>query len=120
MARYDKDFLGNEINIGDPVIFEAPKYRDFVVGTVISKAEKTCQIEYINTWNYPSDGKKMVFRQYYCQLIKRNDAALKAEVVRRIVGEILSRHTPDVDGFFMIHRDELMELTKRYMEKENE
>lgn len=64
----DRDFLGNQINIGDKVIFEAPRYRDFVIGTVISKAEKTCQIEYINDWNYAS--KKLVVRQFYGQIIK--------------------------------------------------
>lgn len=67
---YDEDFLGNKINIGDKVIFEAPKYRDFVIGTVITKASKSCQIEYINDWNYSKPGKKEVVRQYYGQTIK--------------------------------------------------
>lgn len=66
---FDTDFLGNKINIGDKVIFEAPKYRDFVIGTVVTKAPKSCQIEYINDWNY-SKGHKEVVRQYYGQIIK--------------------------------------------------
>ncbi len=66
---FDKDFLDNKIELGDKVIFEAPKYRDFVVGTVITKAPKSCQIEYINNWNYPQ-GKREVVRQYYGQVIK--------------------------------------------------
>ena len=70
---FDTDFLGNKINIGDKVIFEAPKYRDFVIGTVITKAPKSCQIEYINDWNY-SGGHKEVVRQYYGQVIKHTAA----------------------------------------------
>lgn len=91
MERFDVDFLGNEINIGDKVIFEAPKYRDFVIGTVISKAEKTCQIEYINNWNYPTEGKKKVFRQYYGQLIKHADVVPKSEVAREIVAKFKTK-----------------------------
>jgi hypothetical protein len=66
---FDTDFLGSKIEIGDKVIFEAPKYRDFVIGTVVSKAPKSCQIEYINDWNY-SKGHKEIVRQYYGQIIK--------------------------------------------------
>lgn len=67
---FDTDFLDNKIEIGDKVIFEAPKYRDFAIGIVISKAPKSCQIEYINDWNYPGQGRKDVVRQCYGQLIK--------------------------------------------------
>ena len=67
---FDTDFLDNKIEIGDTVIFEAPKYRDFAIGTVISKAAKSCQIEYINDWNYPGQGRKDVVRQCYGQIIK--------------------------------------------------
>jgi hypothetical protein len=66
---FDTDFLDNKIEIGDKVIFEAPKYRDFAIGTVVSKAPKSCQIEYINNWNY-SNGHKEIVRQYYGQIIK--------------------------------------------------
>lgn len=66
---FDTDFLGSKIEIGDKVIFEAPKYRDFTIGTVVTKAPKSCQIEYINDWNY-SKGHKEIVRQYYGQIIK--------------------------------------------------
>ena len=67
----DRDFLDNKIEVGDKVIFEAPKYRDFVIGTVITKAPKSCQIEYINDWNYHRDMDVIeVVRQYYGQIIK--------------------------------------------------
>lgn len=37
-----------------------------------------------------------------------------SDVVREIIGEILSTNTPDVDGFFTIHISELTELKKKY------
>lgn len=98
----DRDFLGNQINIGDKVIFEAPRYRDFVIGTVISKAEKTCQIEYINDWNYAS--KKLVVRQFYGQIIKY--AALQ-EREERSKGCAYcytdAKHNPFVSGYNFCH-----------------
>lgn len=70
MAEYmDKDFLDNKINIGDEVIFEAPGYRSFVIGKVVTKAPKSCQIEYVNNWNYPN-GRTEIVRQCYGQIIK--------------------------------------------------
>ena len=62
---FDTDFLDNKIEIGDKVIIEEPKYRNFVIGTVITKAPKSCQIEY-----YDFVGDKQVARQYYGQIIK--------------------------------------------------
>ena len=66
---FDTDFLGNKIEIGDKVIFESLKYKKFVIGTVISKAPKSCQIEFLNTLNY-SKGFIDVVRQCYDQVIK--------------------------------------------------
>lgn len=62
---FDTDFLDNKIEIGDRVIIEEPKYRNFIIGTVITKAPKSCQIEY-----YDFVGDKQVARQYYGQIIK--------------------------------------------------
>ncbi len=67
---FDTDFLNNKIEIGDKVIFEVPGYRAFVIGTVVTKAPKSCQIEYINDWNYPSNGRSEIVRQGYDQIIK--------------------------------------------------
>lgn len=72
----DQDFLGNKINIGDEVIFEAPQYRNFVIGKVVTKAKKTCQIEYVNNWNY-SNGITQIIRQAYDQIIKHNEGYRK-------------------------------------------
>lgn len=74
---FDTDFLGNKVNIGDEVIFVAPGYRSFCTGKVITKAEKSCQIEYLNTWNFGSEGRKLVVRQAYDQVIKHPTASLK-------------------------------------------
>ena len=65
----DRDFLDNKIEIGDKVIFETPKYRDFAIGTVISKAPKSCQIEYLSFAGH-SKGYVDVVRQCYGQVIK--------------------------------------------------
>lgn len=84
MSEPKVDFLGNEINVGDRVIFEAPKYRDFVIGKVISKAEKTCQIEFLNTLNN-SKGFIDVFRQFYGQLIKLPEPKSEEKRIEEIV-----------------------------------
>lgn len=62
---FDTDFLDNKIEIGDKVIIEEPKYRNFIIGTVVTKAPKSCQIEYVDFV-----GDKQITRQYYGQTIK--------------------------------------------------
>lgn len=41
----------------------------------------------------------------------------QSEVACKIIGEILSNHTPDIDGFFIMHESELVELKKKYTEE---
>lgn len=41
----------------------------------------------------------------------------QSEVVREIIGEILLNHTPDIDGFFIMHESELAEFKKKYTEE---
>ena len=55
--------------------------------------------------------KEMSERVIQERKIERNLAVLQ------IIGEILSRHTPDIDGFFTIHKTELAELKKKYTEE---
>jgi hypothetical protein len=62
---FDTDFLDNKIELGDKVIIEEPKYRNFIIGTVVTKAPKSCQIEYVDFV-----GSKQITRQYYGQIIK--------------------------------------------------
>lgn len=35
---FDTDFLGTKIEIGDKVIIEEPNYKNFIIGTVVTKA----------------------------------------------------------------------------------
>ena len=91
----DKDFLGNKINVGDKVILEAPDYRAFVIGTVITKAPKSCQIEYVNTWNFPDGGRELVVRQSYAQIIKHTDAeSIKTNAIKAFA-EVLKAEMSD-------------------------
>lgn len=62
------DKLGNELKIGDEVIFIAPGYRMLVVGKITSFTPKMLKIEYINDWNYTS--KQMTLHQTPDQVIK--------------------------------------------------
>ena len=90
---FDTDFLGNKINIGDTVIFEAPKYRHFTFGKVVTKAEKSCQIEYVNDWNY-SDGYMEICRQGYAQIIKHIDVeTIKFKAVKEFVERLKNETT---------------------------
>lgn len=76
---FDTDFIGSKVDVGDEVIFVAPGYRSFCIGKVISKATKTCQIEYINDWNFGKPGRKLVVRQGYDQVIVKPNKIIGAE-----------------------------------------
>ena len=39
----------------------------------------------------------------------------QSEVALEIIGEILSSHTPDIDGFFTMHELELANLKNKYL-----
>lgn len=41
----------------------------------------------------------------------------QSKVAMEIIGEILSSHTLDIDGFFTMHESELTELKKKYTEE---
>ncbi len=47
-----KDFIGNELSIGDVVVFCAPRYRHLCKGVVLSISEQKLVVEYKNTWHY--------------------------------------------------------------------
>jgi hypothetical protein len=53
-----KDFLGNILELGDEVVFTAPKYRMFAKGKIIAFTKTKVRVEYMNTWNFPSPGYK--------------------------------------------------------------
>lgn len=64
-----QDFLGKDLVIGDTVLFIAPSYRNYAIGTVVRFTNKYAIIEYVNTWNY-SSGLKTDIKQTGEQLIK--------------------------------------------------
>jgi len=66
-----KDFLGIDIEIGNTVVFMAPKYRNLVKGTIIDITPQKVRIAYINTWNY-KNGKHMTILQESYQIVKVN------------------------------------------------
>lgn len=53
-----KDFLKEDLSIGDTVAFLAPNYRMMVKGIVIKITPKKIIIGYYNDWNFSSRYKK--------------------------------------------------------------
>lgn len=51
-----KDFLGNQLDIGDEVVLTAPQYRHLVKAKVIAFTPKKVRVEYSNTWTYGAQG----------------------------------------------------------------
>jgi hypothetical protein len=58
-----KDFLGNELNVGDEVAYFSPNYRTFTRGKITKISPKTL---YIGT----DINRKGTFRQFHEQVIK--------------------------------------------------
>lgn len=65
-----KDFLKNDLSLNDKVIFVAPSYRSLVIGTIIGLTKEKVRIEYVNTWNYPSEGRVSNILQYPAQVLR--------------------------------------------------
>lgn len=59
-----KDFLGNNLELGDEVVFTAPKYRMFAKGNIIAFTKNKVRVEYMNTWNFAAPGYK---DEYLCE-----------------------------------------------------
>jgi hypothetical protein len=64
-----QDFLGKDLVIGDTVLFIAPSYRKYAIGTIAKFTGKYAIIEYVNTWNYAT-GFKTDIKQTGEQLVK--------------------------------------------------
>ena len=43
-----KDYVGNELAVGDEVILVMPRYREFVKGKIIKMTEKTVFLKYVD------------------------------------------------------------------------
>ena len=59
------DFLGNELNLHDEVVFIQLGYRNLLRGKIIKMTDKTCTIEH-----EPTNTGKTTTKQVYNQLIK--------------------------------------------------
>jgi hypothetical protein len=60
-----KDFIGQELKVGDWVVFPQKGYRNLLAGKVISLSPKTALIRYIDYYSKIDN-----FRQLFEQLIK--------------------------------------------------
>ena len=60
-----KDFLGNDIKVGDEVVFVRIGYRDLSRGTIKSITDKTVLITH-----GPSNISKTETRQFHSQVVK--------------------------------------------------
>ena len=65
-----EDFLGNEIFVGDNVVTLAKNYRGLVKAKILSISEKSLLVEYLNTWNYGSNGRLEKYRVTGSMVIK--------------------------------------------------
>ena len=68
------DFLGNELNLGDEIVFADPSYRNLVKGNIYSMADQSCIIVYNKTINnsiinLPNRIEIKKFRQKYSQIV---------------------------------------------------
>lgn len=59
------DFVGNELNVGDEVIFMQKSYRNLLRGTIVSMSEHTCKIQHEKTNDCRTETK-----QFFSQVIK--------------------------------------------------
>ena len=59
------DFLGNELNVGDEVVFMQLKYRNLMKGTIKHMSPKTALIEHKMTNTCSTESK-----QFYKQMVK--------------------------------------------------
>lgn len=62
-----KDFLGQEIKIGDEVIFIEKDYRNLKIGRIKSASDKMLVVEYERSY-YGHGGTEM--KQYHNQVVK--------------------------------------------------
>ena len=59
------DYLGNELNIGDEVVFMQIGYRGLMTGKIVSMAEKKARIKHQRTNTYRTES-----IQFYTQMVK--------------------------------------------------
>jgi hypothetical protein len=78
-----RDFICQDLNLDDHVIFVAPGYRSLVLGQIIKFTEKNVRISYMNTWNYSKPGRASELLQSPEQVIKIEGLALTEFLLKR-------------------------------------
>lgn len=68
-----KDFLGNELKVGDTIIFIEPNYRNFQKGKIFKITEKTVFINWQNPQYGIDSGDTL--KQYGYQVVKVAETA---------------------------------------------
>lgn len=63
-----RDYIGQELKVGDKVVFMQVKYRGLLTGTIISMTNQTAVIEHKKT-----NLGNTTTRQYYSQIVKHPD-----------------------------------------------
>lgn len=68
-----KDFLGNELSLGDEVVFVQQNYRNYLRGHIVAFTPKNVRVSFIGDSRYPSSINEIL--QQDSQLIKvmKND-----------------------------------------------
>ena len=61
------DFLGNNLNVGDKVVFMQIKYRGLMIGNIVSMTDKKAKIKHKETNTLRTES-----IQFYNQMIKLN------------------------------------------------
>lgn len=51
-----KDFLKQDLSVGDDVVMVAPHYRMLTKGKIIKFTPKKVRVQYINDWNHSKPG----------------------------------------------------------------
>ena len=68
-----KDFLDNDLIVGDEVVFMCPNYRFLIKGTIVDFTPQKIRIEYNNTWNFGPEGYMKTFLATSDQVMKLRD-----------------------------------------------
>lgn len=83
-----KDFLDQQLTIGDSVILIAPKYRGLVIGRIYALTPTAARVVYMNTWNYSKPGYRSTILQSGAQLVKvkHDTSSLRSEEELQKIG----------------------------------
>jgi hypothetical protein len=72
-----KDFLGQELSIGDLVVLVIPGYRDFAIGKILRFTKCYAFVNFPKPWQGAAVGGEGEFKQYPSQLIRITEEQAK-------------------------------------------